>query len=277
MAETISKNKGFSIVEMLIFLALGSLLTAGLYKAFITQNKSYAVQEQVVDAQQSLRMAVERMNIEMSLAGFGNPKRVLGLTGGVNGFTTVVTPTSTRVTIVGGFRQIQHTDGTPVLIASTSANTITLNHPTSEFDGATHKFISIGGLESFVVQNQPTGSTTTLTLDEIPTNPVGKCIYKIQAISYDLGVQDGRSVLRMDDNTGSGPQVLADNITSLTFEYFDRSNPPVQTAVPAAIRMIQVAVQGRTERADPDYKSEGGYRTRKIESKIYLRNMDANP
>ncbi len=262
---------------MLVVLVLSSLLIACLYRTLISQRKIYTVQGQLADAQQNIRAAAERMGMDISMAGFGNSTRVLGLTGGVNGFTTVVTPTSTKVTIVAGFNQIRHTDGSPVLITSISGNTITLNHPTNAFDGAAHKFMSIGGLESFVVQNQPTGSTTTLTLDAAPTDPVGKAIYKIQAISYDLGSLDGRSVLRMDDNTGSGPQVLADNISSLSFKYFDKSTPPVETAVPAAIRMIQVQVEGRTEMADPDYRSDGGYRIRKVDSKIYLRNMDATP
>jgi len=273
MSKSISENKGFTIVEILVCLVLGSLLIACLFRTVISQQKIYTVQDQVVDAQQNIRVAIERMNQDVSMAGFGNPTRVLGLTGGVNGFTGVVTPTSNRVTIVGAFEQIRFTDGTPVLVSSVAGNTITLNHPTGEFDGAANKFISMGGMESFIVQNQPTGTTTTLTLDQTPTNPVGKCIYKIKAISYDLGVEGGNSVLRVDDNTGGGPQVLAENITSLTFKYFDGSSPPVETAVPANIRMIQVNVTGRTAMADPDYKSNGGYRTRQAEFRIYLPNL----
>ncbi len=275
MSKSIPGNKGFLMIEVLLTLMLSSLLVACLYWTFVRWQKTHTVEEQIADAQQNIRVVVERMNRDISMAGFGNPKRVLALTGGVNGFTNIVTPSGTKVTLIGGFKPIRYTDGTPVLITSASANTIILNHPTDEFNGSAHKFISIGGMESFVVQNQPTGSTAKLILDGIPVNPVGKCVYKIQAISYDLGVQDGRSGLRVDDNMGGGPQVLAENITSLAIKYFDNSSPPVQTAVPAAIRLIQVELKARVDRVDPDYKINGGYRTRKVASKIYLRNMDA--
>jgi len=272
--KRVPKNKtGVTIIELLIALVISALLVAGIYKTFIGQQKTYTVQEQVVDMQQNARVAINKMMREIRMAGFGGLEGVLN-NGGVNGFTEIITPGTNSITIVGGFEQIKRSDGTPIVIETASGNQITLNYATNEFDGATHRFISIGGVESNTVQSR---SVKTLTLDQpiLFNHPPGTPIFKIQAITYSVGTSGGKPALLRNENTGGGNQPLAENIENIQFEYFDVDGNPLAHPIsdPKLIRMVRVTVTARTDRLDPDFKSGDGYRRRTITSNIYVRNM----
>ena len=269
-------NKGVTLIELLIALVISSILIAALYRVFISQQKTYTVQEQVTDMQQNARVGINRMMSEIRMAGFGNVGDVLGLPAdvngkkGVNGFTQVVTPGENTITIVGGFKQIRRDNGSPILISSASGNTITLNYATDDFDGTAHRFISIGGVESSTVLQRDVRVLTLSSTLKI-NHPVGTPIFKIQAITYTTGVSDGKPVLQRNENTGGRPQPLADNIENIQFDYLDAQGSA--TANPANIRMVKVTVNARTDMSDPQLKGGDGYRRRQIASNIYLRNM----
>ncbi len=63
-------NKGFTLVEMLIALVVSGLLLSAVYSAFQAQQQSYLVQEQVAEAQQTVRAVLETMAAELRMAGF---------------------------------------------------------------------------------------------------------------------------------------------------------------------------------------------------------------
>ena len=280
-AFRLRKNEGVTLIELLIAMAISAILIVAIYRTFIGQQKTYTVQEQVVDMQQNARVAINRMMREIRMAGFGNVIDVLSLSGGVNGFTQVITPGSNSlgntITIVGGFKQIRRDNGDPILIASASGNQITLNYATDEFDGNAHRFICIGGIESNTVQSR---SERILTLDEPLryTHPPGTPIYKIHAIAYGLR-DDGVRVLFRDLNpntVSSQRDTVAENIENVQFEYFDADGNP--TAIPANIRMVKVTITARTSMSDPEFKGgTGGFRRRTITSNIHVRNMGLNP
>jgi len=267
-------NKGVTLIELLIALVMSSLLTAALYQVFIGQQKIYMVQEQVVDVQQNVRVAINRMMSEIRMAGFGNIENVLDLVGGVNGFSQVITPAPNKITIVGGFKQIRRDNGSPILISSVSGNTIKLNYATDEFDGSAHRFISIGGIESSTVLQRDV-RVLTLGSNLKLNHPENTPIFKIQAITYTTGLSNDIPVLKRNENTKGGAQPLADNIESIQFEYLDAQGKP--TANPTNIRMVKVTVTARTKMSDPDFKGGDGYRRRQIASNIYIRNMGLSP
>ncbi len=68
----IRSQYGFSLIEMMITLAVGSLVTAGLYGSFVQQQKVYTLQNQIVDMQQNARLGMDLMVGELRMAGF-NP------------------------------------------------------------------------------------------------------------------------------------------------------------------------------------------------------------
>jgi type IV pilus assembly protein PilW len=84
------KNEGLTLIELLIALAVGAFVMAGLYRTSIGQQKSYTVQDQVVDVQQNVRAAVDRMTREIRMAGYH--KDLLAAAGNISGFTSIITP-----------------------------------------------------------------------------------------------------------------------------------------------------------------------------------------
>jgi len=273
-SPVIRYSRGVTLVELLIALVISGILIAALFRIFITQQKTYTVQEQVVDMQQNVRAAISRMMREIRMTGFGNAIEVLDLPGGVNGFTRAITPEDNRITIVGGLKQIRRDNGDPIHISSISGNQVVLNYATDNFDGAAHRYICVGGVESNVVQSR-SGPTLTLAKPLKLNHAAGTPIFKVQAVTYDVGPSGGKTVLRRNENTGGGRQPLAENIETVQFEYFDGDGNP--TANHTAIRMVRVTVTAKTNMSDPEFKGGDGYRRRSIASNIHLRNMGLSP
>jgi type IV pilus assembly protein PilW len=68
--QSIPHEKGVTLVELLVALVIAAITLAGVYRVFISQTKSYAVQDQVVEVQQSVRSAMEIMLRDLRMAGF---------------------------------------------------------------------------------------------------------------------------------------------------------------------------------------------------------------
>jgi len=68
--QWMSNKKGITLIELLIALVIFATLTGGIYRVFIGQTQAYAVQEQVVEMQQDIRVAMEVMLRDLRMAGF---------------------------------------------------------------------------------------------------------------------------------------------------------------------------------------------------------------
>jgi type IV pilus assembly protein PilW len=68
--KTLARNKGFSLVELLIALVMGSLLVAASYRTLIGQHKTYTVQDEVAEAQQTVRAAMDTIVRYVRIAGY---------------------------------------------------------------------------------------------------------------------------------------------------------------------------------------------------------------
>ena len=60
---------GFTLVEMLLAVTISGILVAAIYTAYVIQQKSYVVQEQVAETQENLRAAMFRLLSEIRQAG----------------------------------------------------------------------------------------------------------------------------------------------------------------------------------------------------------------
>jgi len=249
-------RKGVSLVELLIVLVISAVFMAAVYRTFIYQQRTYTVQDQVVEMQQNVRSAINKMMREIRMTGFGYDESFP-----VNGHNKRIkkkgNPSDPRLTIVGGFKQINDSNGNPIKVVSINGDQITLSAVTSEFDGSKNEHMTIGGVGSYRVKSR---TANVLTLySSPPSYLVGNYIFKIQAITYDI---NNNSVLTRDENEGGGAQPLADNIEDLTFQ-----QPTTDT--------IQMTLTARTRDRDPDLMKGGdGYRRRQISSTIKLRNIN---
>ena len=65
-----SGEGGFSLVELLIAMAVGLVVLAAVYSVFIIQNKTFSSQEDMVEMQQSVRAGMDMMAREIGMAGY---------------------------------------------------------------------------------------------------------------------------------------------------------------------------------------------------------------
>jgi len=71
---------GFTLLELMIAMALGLVILGAAYAVFTLQNRQLGNQEQVVDIQQNARAAIDIFGREIRMAGF-NPQRTTGTFG----------------------------------------------------------------------------------------------------------------------------------------------------------------------------------------------------
>lgn len=60
---------GFTLVELMISMAVGAIVMAAVMTAFMSQHKSYLAQDDVVEMQQNVRVAMDMLTREIRLAG----------------------------------------------------------------------------------------------------------------------------------------------------------------------------------------------------------------
>jgi len=63
-------QKGVTLIELLVSLVITSLIIAGVYQIFINQAKNYEIQEQLAEAQNSVRAGMEIMAADLRMAGY---------------------------------------------------------------------------------------------------------------------------------------------------------------------------------------------------------------
>jgi prepilin-type N-terminal cleavage/methylation domain-containing protein len=296
-AFRLRKNEGVTLIELLVAMAISAILIAAIYRTFISQQKTYTVQEQVVDMQQNVRVAINRMMREIRMAGFGNVSNILPPQGQAftarDGSKTItfsyiinpgdnknnVNQADDQITILGAFEKVSTLAKEP---EEGKEDVIQLAEKGDEFDLAYRKYICIGGLETNMI-TKLSGNAITLDSKLVNKFAVGTPVYKVKAITYQLR-PDNRDhnmpVLTREDNTdGGGSQVVAENIENLQFRYIsedgsESDEPPD----PSKIRLVRVTVIARTSMSDPEFKGgTGGFRRRTITSNIHVRNMGLNP
>jgi type IV pilus assembly protein PilW len=72
-------------------------------------------------------------------------------------------------------------------------------------------------------------------------------------------------------NTGGGNQPFGENIESFLVEYFDQEGKLATHSL--AIRQVGITVTARTEKPDPRFSKNGGYRTVTLHSRLTPRNL----
>lgn len=89
---------GFTLVELMIAMAISGIVMAAVMTAFLSQHDSYLVQDNVVEMQQNIRVAMEMVTSEIRMVGY-NPTS--------NANAGIVTATAGRF----GFSQDLNGDG----------------------------------------------------------------------------------------------------------------------------------------------------------------------
>jgi prepilin-type N-terminal cleavage/methylation domain-containing protein len=277
------KQKGLSLIETMVALAVGGIVIAGVYQTFTAQHKSFTVQEEVFQAQASTRAVMDLVARDIRMAGFGAPAwAVAGLTNRV----TIDQTSPADFTIVGVF-------GGPVAKLSNPANmgqnqidldsigqslgfTAGDNLLIYESDRPVPPILGAGEVlgaplryRTVVVWANVEGTDPTVSIDVDGATPAvqdgldldlraNALLYRIGTVQYQLV---GNNLLR----NGS---VLATDVTAFQITDLFNPGPPV---VSDTFGSYQIALTVRTRTNDPDFP--GGWRTRRLTSTIKARNL----
>jgi len=182
-------NAGFTLVELMVSIAIGLVVMAAVATTFTSQTRAYSAQEQINQMEQNLRGALDIMTREIKMAGY-KPN------GGT--VTGVVSYSSTNLTIQADI------DGNGTLLAS--------------------------GVGSDTANEQ--------------------IAYVYDSVNKKITRQVG----------GGAATTLAENISAFTFTYYQTSGSTLATSA-SNIRRVKIAMTGKTAKPDPNYTSNGGYRT----------------
>ncbi len=66
---------GFSLIELLVAMAIGLLILGAMYGVFNLHGKAFGIQEQIAEMQQTARVAMDIMTREIRMAGYDPPAR----------------------------------------------------------------------------------------------------------------------------------------------------------------------------------------------------------
>jgi hypothetical protein len=241
---------------------LGSIVVMGLYNFLISQTRTYAVQDEIGEMQQNLRVAMEKISRDLQMSGFGKP--FWATISGVN--LGSPPPFSVRITggktidIVGCLDPAAATLNTAVV--SNSTGIVLHGGETGKFNTTTKADISIEGRENARITAI---SGDTLTIDRDPgfgsnegvlyPYPADSKVYLVHYVTYTVDTSSNPPALVMDEHQGSGNQPIAPNIISMSANISGN--------------LVTVALTGRTRSPD---RTTGQYGTAQLINKIRLRN-----
>ena len=67
-------KKGMTLIELLVVMVIAAVLLGGIYRLFTSQSKAYAVQDQVVEVQQNIRIAMEILLKDLRMTGLDDDR-----------------------------------------------------------------------------------------------------------------------------------------------------------------------------------------------------------
>lgn len=68
--RSLTKQRGITLIELLVAFVICAVVIAAIYRVFIAQSRAYVVQDQVVEVQQNIRSVMELIVRDLRMTGF---------------------------------------------------------------------------------------------------------------------------------------------------------------------------------------------------------------
>jgi type IV pilus assembly protein PilW len=191
-----AEQAGFTLIELMVGMAVAVIVVAAAFTILTTTSKSLRANEQVVDTQQNLRMAMEMIVRDIKLAGFGSPgvpignctnaivptdQNTAGLDTGPDSVQLMVPTTKASGANRWTLRLPTTTAGTTVITLQPGAVTDMVNSGLT----ANASYISIGGSATAQVTGlNATASTINVAIPPPLWFQAGDRVYLLQCIRY---------------------------------------------------------------------------------------------
>ena len=228
---------GFTLIEVMIAVVITAVISAAAFTILTTTNKSLRANEQTVDTQQNVRIAMELMSRDIKMAGFGNPGVAIGnctypimpsdnTPGGADTGSDSVQLLVPTTKATGTLWQLQNAT------VSSGATQITLKAGAVAdmvASGlATGSYVSVNGAHTAVVNTLSAGSNTIDIAIPAPIwFPVDAQVYLLQCIRY--------QVVTNPATCGSSEPCLTRGVAGVTV------GPSAEAPIVEGIEEIQLA------------------------------------
>ncbi len=259
-------DRGFTVLEILVSVAVSTIILLGLYALLETGQNTTSRGEQKLDLQQAARAGLDTMVRDLRMAGSGlpNPHDYTN----PDAAFTAATPNSVS------FRIDPQSANTDLTANASSGTTVIYLNATDPFTagGTIYIFGNDGGSppadhwETKVVSSK-TSTSLTLNLGLSNTYNAGSQVAQPRTYTYDLQ----GTTLRRDAGDLNGPQPLAENISALSIRYYDTTDSEISPASLSAhlanIRRLQITItafKGSQLRGDQTFLLNSSIRPRNI-------------
>lgn len=254
-------NKGYTLIELLIAMAMSLFTTLVITKFFVTEHDIYMAQEAGAEMHQTLRGAMEMLSGELILAGYGLPAGMKGITRfnrdeiefrtnlrNVTSFLTSATSPSQTILYVreGTGRSFEKGD---VIVLC--------------------KDISSGECEEHILLEDGSSDSIVITTGLGSEFQAGSRIDLLNTISY----RHNKSKKELQRKIDRGYwEPVAEHVVEEGFSltYRDRNNnTPVDSS---GIRNIDITLTVESFRRDIHFPDHNGFRRKSATTTITLRN-----
>jgi type IV pilus assembly protein PilW len=283
-APRLRSEPGFTLIELMVSLAIFSVVSLAAFSVLSSSQQTAVMNDQTVQVQRNVRLAVGLVARDLRMAGYGNPAA-----GALSGCPNHVNPTnSSSKSDSISVMTIDQPIGT-LASAFTNGHSITVSGLAS--DTAAGQIITLEGIFTAEI-NTPTiltgvvtlykpGTTTNMDIVSPQTIPAGTQVLRLACVTYTVSGADGvvpdsspavtyapYQLLRNTSGSANNAVPIVDGIeslqlayavdedkdgkiddknTSLTFDAGDflSAAPTSINAVPTSARQVRVTVVGR--------------------------------
>lgn len=283
MKKAVFNNKGFTLIELLIVCGMLGIVMGAIFTLYQTHQRSAYTQEEVVEVQQNLRIAMDSITRDIKMAGFLTPLP-----------QTVTAPLNAAIA-----NSITINTGAEAgVYARITANTPSIVGNTSFTVDSVDNFANGDSVRIIRPQDGSEPITGPLTVNAPPAAPnltIGTTAV-VDYLNGDIVVRTTNNALNPNTiryfvtTTGACPtgqsciarrtnegtldvdtQIVANNITNLQFSYIlddnTENNAPTDLST---IRAVRVTITGQT--VTTTALSGGQAKTRQIASIVRIRN-----
>jgi len=303
----LKENKGVTLIELMVALVISAVLVAGTYSIFISQQRTYIAQDQIVGAQQDGRTALTIMARDIRMAGMLTGMDGFSVYDGSTYATEAITPTNNnggtgldKVRVVYAAEEfIAGVPPAPVYVTNVNGSDVILSASISGFfndgTGTTKRsYVAFEGYNSVYQIASGGVSGSTLTSTAPPPDSLASYsarVFRVRAITYSVV---GTELRR---NDGEGAQTLAgatnqSQVEDLQFAYQVSGDTSWYNTTPAGktnadIRAVKINLLMKTpieDTKDQNYSrpaledragsaTQDGFRRRVYTTVVKLRNF----
>lgn len=268
MKKLLKSVRGITLAEVMVSMIITGIISAAMFRAYISQHQAWNMQEAVIETQQNTRAAIDELTRQIRMTGYGLPT-------GLNALEVYDTNPDTIIVIYAANEcdaPIQHAMPQPSAELRCDGSDVSCFSAGQEsyiFD----PFTETG--EFFVITNVQTGSSH-IQHNLAPLSrayPLGSKVIAIDRVKFYIDYTDNLHPNLMVKVGAYAPQVYAENITDLQFVYTLKNGMTVDApSIVNDIRQVAIAVTGRTAEPNVDIANQP-YRYRDYQSNVNLRNF----